>query len=104
MVLAQLCVASSPQAMWIPRHPSNSYTCSCKEPASLQELNIAQDHKDSRFSWPYLFPEEQDLLPEYLGEALWCEEREWLERLEPRDDLPVLVYDSLREHGLNGEL
>lgn len=35
---------------------------------------------------------------------MWCEERERLERLEPGEDLPVLVYDSLREHGLSGEL
>jgi len=85
---AQLCVPSSPQAMWIPRHPPNSYTSPCKEPASLQNLDIAQGHRDSRPSWPYLFPEEQDLLREYLGEALRCEERE---RLELGEDLPVLV-------------
>lgn len=55
---------------------------------SWQELDIAQGHRDSCLSWPYLFPEEQDLLREYLGEALWCEDREWLELGE---DLPVLV-------------
>lgn len=63
----------------------------CKEPASLQELDIARGQRDRRFCWPYLFPEEQDLLREYLGEVWWCEERERLERLEPGEDLPVLV-------------
>lgn len=67
----------------------------------LQELGTAPGHRDSCSSWPYLLPEEQDLLREYLGEALWCEERE---RLEPGEDLPVLVQDSLREPGLSGEL
>lgn len=67
-------------------------------------LDVAQGVRDSRLHWPYLFPEEQDLLREYLGEALWCEERERLERLEPGEDLSVLLYDSLREHGLAGEL
>lgn len=95
---AQLCVASSPQALLI---PPNSYTSPCKEPASWQELDTAQCDRDSRFSWPYLLAEEQDLLREYLGEAVWCEERE---RLEPGEDLPVLVQDSLREPGLSGEL
>lgn len=82
-------------------HPPNSYTSHCKEPASWQELAPAQGDRDSRSRWPYLFPEEQDLLREYLGEALWCEERE---RLEAGEDLPVLLQDSLREPGLSGEL
>lgn len=85
MLWDQLCVRNSLQAMWIPRHPQ---TVTSPPARSLPELELAQDHRDSRFSWPYLLPEEQDLLREYLGEALWCEERE---RLEPGEDLPVLV-------------
>lgn len=49
--------------------------------------------------WPYLFPEEQDLLREYLGEALRGEEQ-----LEAGEERPVLLHDSLRGHGLSGEL
>lgn len=70
----------------------------------MQGLATAQSHRDSCFNWPYLFPEEQDLLREYLGEGLRREERERLEQLEPGEDLPVLVQELLREHGLSGEL
>lgn len=99
---------SQPSSAW-PVHPK-----SCGSPGTpklshlplqaacqLQELDTGLGHRDSCSSWPYLFPEEQDLLREYLGEALRCEERE---RLEPGEDLPVLVQDSLREPGLRGEL
>lgn len=72
-----------------------------KESASLQEPQVAQSDGESHLCWPYLFPEEQDLLREYLGEALRGEEQEWL---EPGEDRPVLLHDSLRGHGLSGEL
>lgn len=72
-----------------------------KESASLQEPQVAQSDGESHLCWPYLFPEEQDLLREYLGEALRGEEQE---RLEPGEDRPVLLHDSLRGHGLSGEL
>lgn len=56
----------------------------------------SQRHRSGR---PYLLPEEQDLLREELGEALRCEER-----LEAREERPVLLQEALREPGLRGEL
>lgn len=82
MLWDQLCGRNSLQALRTPQ------TLTPPPARSLPELDLAQDHRDSRLSWPYLFPDEQDLLREYLGEALWREERE---RLEPGEDLPVLV-------------
>lgn len=46
-VLAQLCVASSPQAMWGELGTPELSHLPCKEPAGLQELDIAQGHRDS---------------------------------------------------------